>query len=238
MSDQSLWVVSSVKRFFVALALLCWLMCMAPATRAATDPGQGPGGPILIITSGSSTFGKYYAEILRTEGFNAFAVSDISAVSASALASYDLVLLAKVALTSTQVTMLSNWVNGGGNLIAMAPDTKLAGLLGIGAAAGAVSDGYLLVDTSVSPGNGIVGQTMQFHGAASLYNLSGASQLAALYSTATTAAGKPAVTLRNAGSGKAIHFGLHKSAMALHPFARTTSSMATPLAMCAPTGST
>ena len=40
-----------------------------------TPPGQGPGGPILIIAGDTDPFGRYYAEILRTEGFNAFAVS-------------------------------------------------------------------------------------------------------------------------------------------------------------------
>ena len=53
---------------------------IAPVGRvnAQSDPNQGPGGPILVITSSSSTFGKYYAEILRTEGLNEFAVTDIA----------------------------------------------------------------------------------------------------------------------------------------------------------------
>lgn len=159
-----------------------------------------------MVTSGSSPFGKYYAEILRTEGFNAFAVADITTVTASTLAAYDLVVLAKTALTSAQVTLLTTWVNGGGNLIAMAPDSQLASLLGIAATGSVLSDGYLRVDTSASPGNGIVDQTIQFHGAAGLYSLSGATQVAALYSTATAALSNPAVTLRAFGSGKAAAF--------------------------------
>ena len=48
----------------------------APA--AAAD--QGPGGPILVV-AGANPFGRYYAEILRAEGLNAFDVHDIGAVT-------------------------------------------------------------------------------------------------------------------------------------------------------------
>ncbi len=84
------------------------------------------------------------------------------------------------------MTALTNWVNAGGNLIAMAPDPQLAGLLGITPVGSTLSNAYLLVDTSTAPGNGIVGQTIQFHGAADLYTLTGAASVATLYSTANT----------------------------------------------------
>ena len=101
---------------------------------ALADPNQGPGGPILVITSPASTFGRYYAEILRNEGLKAFAVADISTVSAATLANHDVVILAKMPLTGGQVTMFTNWVSAGGNLIAMGPDPQLGGLLGLTAA--------------------------------------------------------------------------------------------------------
>lgn len=207
MSYQWLWGRRSVRNFLAAFALMCGLIGLAPRAGAATDPGQGPGGPVLVITSGSSAFGKYYAEILRTEGFNAFAVADISTVTASTLAAYDVVVLAKGPLTADQVTTLTNWVGAGGNLIAMAPDSQLAGLLGIAPTGASISEGYLQVDTAAGgPGYGIVGQTMQFHGEAALYNLNGAAQLARLYSSATAALNHPAVTLLASGSGKAAAF--------------------------------
>src|SRR5439155_1332784 len=67
---------------------------------------------------------------------------------------------------------------------------------------------YLKVDTSTSPGTGIVGQTMQFHGPAEQYTLSGATAVATLYSNATTATTSPAVTLRSVGTsgGQAAAF--------------------------------
>jgi WD40 repeat protein len=174
-------------------------------TAAAALPAP-PGGPILIITSTSNPFGNYYDEILRNEGLNTFSVSDISTVSPATLASYDVVLLADMPLTPAQVTLFSDWVNSGGNLIAMHPDNKLASLLGLTDTGTLLSNSYLLVDTSKAPGGGLVNQTIQFHGDANRYTLNGASSVATLYADANTATANPAVTLRNVGSGKAAAF--------------------------------
>ena len=147
---------------------------------AVTD---GPGGPILVVTSSADPFSTYYAEILRAEGLNSFATADIGTVTAASLAAYDVVILAARPLTAAQVTTFSDWVTAGGNLIAMRPDSQLAGLLGLSSATGTLSDAYLLVDTTSAPGNGIVGETIQFHGTADRYTLSGARSVATLYST-------------------------------------------------------
>lgn len=187
------------------LLLVAGLVSVRPAW-AAGDPAQGPGGPILVVTSGTSNFGSYYAEILRTEGFNAFSVADIGTVSASTLAAYDVVLLSDLTLTGAQASVLVNWVNGGGNLIAMAPDAQLATLLGITPAGTTMSNGYVRVDTTSAAGNGIVGQTMQFHGTADLFTLNGATALGTLYSGTATATAFPALTLTSAGSGLAAAF--------------------------------
>src|SRR2546429_3524235 len=173
---------------------------------AALPLDQGPGGPILVVTSGASNYGKYYAEILRNEGLNQFAVADVSTVTPSTLAAYDVVVLSKVALTTSQVSTLTGWVNGGGNLIAMAPDPQLAGLLGLTAVGTTLFDAYLLVDSSTTAGNGIVNQTIQFHGSADRYTLNGASSIATLYPDATSITANPAVTLRTVGTGHAAAF--------------------------------
>jgi hypothetical protein len=90
----------------------------------------------------------------------------------------------------------------------MRPDAQLSGLLGIASTGGNVSNAYLQVDTTKSPGQGITGATMQFHGTADDYALFGASKLATLYSDAATATTYPAVTLRTVGTqgGQAAAF--------------------------------
>ena len=188
------------------LALLLAVMPVSTHAQVRPDPEAGPGGPILVLTQGQADFGRYYAEILRNEGLNHFAVADVSTLSAASLAAYDVVVLAKATITPAQASVLTTWVQAGGNLIAMAPDASLAGLLGITPAGGTLSDAYLLIDTAQAPGAGIVGQTIQFHGTATRYSLNGAVALATLYSNATTPTANPAVTLRALGGGRAAAF--------------------------------
>ncbi|MDL1916885.1 DUF4082 domain-containing protein, partial [Anaerolineae bacterium CFX4] len=179
-------------------------------------PDEGPGGPILVVSSALNPFGRYYAEILRAEGLNAFYVTDITFVNASVLSAYDVVILGEMPLDSTQVSMFATWVNNGGNLIAMRPDPDLAGLLGLTSAGSTLADAWLLVDTTVgTPGAGIVNETIQFHGTADRWTLNGASALAWLYSTSAAATTNPAVTLRsiglNGGQAAAFTYDLAKS---------------------------
>jgi len=162
--------------FVAALIVAVWLILGAQPEVYAQN------GPILVMTDDVDQFGQYYAEILRTEGFNAFTISGIASVSAATLAAYDVVILDVTSLSSAQVTMVSNWVNAGGNLIAMRPDLQLAGLLGLTATSSTLSNGYLLIHTSTAPGAGLVNQTIQFRGPADLYTLNGASSIATLYS--------------------------------------------------------
>ena len=141
-------------------------------------------------------------------GLNAFTASDIRSVTAETLSAYDVVILGDIALTTAQADMFSAWVTAGGQLIAMRPDKKLAGLLGLTDASATLSNSYLLVNTSTAAGAGIVGQTIQFHGTSDLYTLNGATSLAMLYSNATTATTYPAVTLNQVGTngGQAAAF--------------------------------
>jgi hypothetical protein len=171
--------------------------------------------PILVITRSGNKFTKYYQEILRAEGFNNFNTIDMANVTDAALAQYDVAILGEMPLTLSQVTMLSDWVDAGGNLIAMRPDKQLASLLGIDDADSIQPDAYLLVDTAQAPGAGIVNETIQYHGAADLYTLAGATQVAAIYSAPSQATSNPAVTLRsvgtNGGQAAAFTFDLARS---------------------------
>ena len=163
-------------------------------------PDEGPGGPILAISNAANPFSRYFAEILRAEGLNEFTATDISNVTPATLNAHDVAILGDGALSPAQAQMLSDWVQAGGNLIASRPDPQLAGLLGLTPAGSPLSNEYLKVDTTSGPGAGIVGQTIQYHGAADRYTLSGAQEIATLYSDATTATSNPAVTMRSVGS--------------------------------------
>jgi chitodextrinase len=168
-----------------------------------------PQPPILLVTSAARPFSGYAAEILKAEGLSAFTTLDTSLLSPSVLSGFDEVVLGDAALSNGQVNMLTNWVTGGGNLIALRPDKKLAGLLGLTDLGTTLGDGYLKVSTAAgTPGVGIVGETIQFHGTADRYQLNGATSVATLYSNATTATSSPAVTLRSVGSngGQAAAF--------------------------------
>ena len=90
----------------------------------------------------------------------------------------------------------------------MRPDKQLAPLLGLTDALGVLPaiGAYLLVDTTREPGQGIVNQTIQYHGFADLYTLNGATAVATLYSDATTPTSNPAVSVNNVGTGQAAAF--------------------------------
>jgi hypothetical protein len=172
------------------------------------DTDNGPGGPILVISNPSDPFTRYAGEILLAEGLNQYSIQEIGTLDAATLAGYDVAILGQTPLTAAQVTLLTDWVNAGGNLIALRPDPQLAGLLGLTSAGSTLANGYLLIDTAAAPGQGLVGQTIQYHGAADLYTLNGATAVATLYSNATTATPYPAVALRSVGSsgGQAAGF--------------------------------
>jgi FlgD Ig-like domain len=179
------------------------LIVAAPA-RAAIP--AAPGGPILVVTPTGVANDSYYPEILRAEGLNEFDVKSTAALTAATLAGYDAVVLA-AAVNDTQAGAVTSWVNDGGSLIAMRPGANLASLLGLSAAGSALSNGYLKVDTGSAPGAGIVGETIQYHGAADRYTLTGGARaVATLYSDATTSTSNPAVTTRTVGEGHASAF--------------------------------
>ncbi|MGC2322970.1 MAG: DUF4082 domain-containing protein, partial [Terriglobales bacterium] len=187
------------KGLIVCLFAVCLLAFAFPIQAAAANP-------ILVITSSSNPYTTFLPEILRTEGFNELDTADISTVTSATLAVHDLAVLGDMTLTAAQVTTLTTWVNGGGNLIAMHPDHQLAGLLGLTASTSTLSDAYVLMSTATGPGAGLVGQTIQFHGPADLYTLNGATSYATLYSSASTATTNPAVILNRTGSGQAAAF--------------------------------
>jgi hypothetical protein len=114
-TDTLLWGrnVTGAREMLALLSAMSASVTFTSSPALAADPAQGPGGPILVITSGITNFAPFYSEILRTEGFNAFTVVDISAVTPATLAAHDVVLLAKMTLPAAQVAVLTDWVTAG-----------------------------------------------------------------------------------------------------------------------------
>ncbi|MBI5670331.1 MAG: hypothetical protein HZC41_20250 [Chloroflexi bacterium] len=164
--------------------------------------------PILVLVNdaASNKFGRYYGEILRAEGLNSYDTATISAMPNLAL--YKVVLLAETTLNSGQAAALTSYVNGGGYLIAMRPDPQLAGILGLGAAQGTQTNGYLQL-AGTGPSQGLATSTLQIHGTVDRYTLaSGAVSLAQLFSNATTSTPYPAVVRSANGRGIAFTYDL------------------------------
>ena len=145
---------------------------------------------------------------MRSEGLNAFTTLDVSLMSASILNNFHVVILGETSLSTGQVTMLTNWVNAGGNLIAMRPDKKLASLLGlvdgVGHAGERVRARQHLDDTWRRDHVGDHAVPRNVRPVPAL----AATTVATLYSSASTATLYPAVTLRSVGSsgGQAAAF--------------------------------
>ena len=174
-----------IKTTLAAVLLVGVLTAVGATAASAAPPGQGPGGPVLVVANSSDQFSRYYAEILQGEGLNEFDVVNLDSLTPAQLDSHQVVVLAQTGVTDAQVSTLTNWVQRGGNLIAMRPDPKLDSLLGLGAATGNVSEGYIKIDTSAGPGAGITGATMQFHGTADRDPLiAGTKAVATLYTDA------------------------------------------------------
>lgn len=179
--------------------------------KADRSPAEGPGGPILLITSKANGFSQYYAEILRNEGLDEFDVEDLAQVSAPDLAKHDIALVGEMPIDDGRIRMLTDWVRGGGTLITMRPPKKLAESLGLSLPTsegdGPVQhSGYLKISSKAPAGEGMVQRAIQFHGDADRFVTEKAIVLATLYGDAKTATQFPAVSSIQVGSGKAIVF--------------------------------
>ena len=189
-----------------------WTLHHQAAPPPPPDEGPGRADPRHRLLRRTRSR-RYYAEILRAEGLNAFKVIDISAVDATVLAGYDVVILGEMPLTPPQVTMLSDWVNGGGNLIAMRPDAAARGACSASPPPARRSPtATCAVDTAAAPGRGHRRRRRSSSTARPTATRSrrdaAAVAVATLYSNATTATTNPAVTLRTRGraGGEAAAF--------------------------------
>jgi hypothetical protein len=206
----------------LSLALLAVLLTSLelPTLRTAVSVAAPGPAPILLVVNGAyaaNPFGPYLGEILRAEGLNEFDTLDISALTSADLTQHNLTILAETTLTSGQAQLISNYVAGGGRVIAMRPDAQIQSLFGLGSVAGALNNGYLLINTGSTyngqtPAQGLSNTSLQIHGSATEYSLlSGAVNIAQLYSDATTATPYGAVVGDAAGQAVAFTYDLARN---------------------------
>ncbi len=209
-----------------ALGLAAAMLVFAASLASAAPPARidcsaqlaldAPAAPLLVVTDTSylaNPFGCYLTEILRAEGLVAFQHARLSLVVAEIdplayLSSFEVVLLAEMDLDASEEQLFRDYVNNGGKLVGMRPDTGLADVFGLTHVAARTEQllQFFAVDTASAPGMGIVSDSLQFHGEADDYTLDGATQLAALYDDLSTPSANPAATLNAYGAGQAAAF--------------------------------
>jgi hypothetical protein len=168
----------------------------ATSNKSALQP---TGAPILLLLRRGVSFGEYLGAILRAEGVVGYDSAQLDEADLALLRLHSVVLLSPGSLTRDQVDLLTEYVHGGGNLIAFQPDPKLATLMGVRYVGSAISAGDLMV--SAHPiARGISSYPLQIHQAADHLQLAGAEVVARLNGASSLI---PLVTLHRAGSGHA-----------------------------------
>ena len=190
----------------LGVLLLMALVFIRATLPAAASLEVGPGGPVLLITDPQRPWSGYYAELLRTEGLNAFTSVSVASLDASVLATHQTVVLPRVSLSDAQVSLLGQWVQAGGLLLAMAPDDRLLPLLGLAPTGQVLQEGYMRINVDNPAARGLNNQTLQYHGQSALWRLQGAQAVAWLYADALSATSSPAVSWRAVGAGQAAAF--------------------------------
>jgi hypothetical protein len=182
---------------FVLLVLLFESGCMSGSSDC----------PILVLGT-NSLFGTYTAEILNAEGFNEFLIDSLTdkKLNLAYLNRFDVVILSEAAVTESQNAMFSNYVKSGGNLIAFRPDKVLSQIFGLIQTNSTIKEGYIRIDSAKGLGRGLVHETIQFHGTADIYKLSGADEIASLFVNAGYYTGFPSVVVNSFGKGRAAAF--------------------------------
>jgi len=163
--------------------------------------------PVLILASDKG-FGTYTGEILRTEGYNEYDIVSLSeeVVTTSFISKYDIVILAQQGIVQEKKEMIIDYVKKGGQLIAFRPDSMLSCIFGINPAGGIISEGYINIDTLSPEGRGLVSESLQFHGYADLYNITGGRLISSLFTDSRTKSEFPALVASSYGKGHTYAF--------------------------------
>ncbi len=163
--------------------------------------------PILILATDNG-FGTYTGEILKTEGWNEFAMDSLTSkkVTAKYLNRFEVIILAESKIGQPAQEMLFKFVRKGGNLISFCPDPALNQLFGITSRGGNITDGYIGIDTTTFEGKSLPGKKLQFHGPAGELSVNNVKTIATLFIDKTSENGFPAVVSNDYGQGHTVAF--------------------------------
>ena len=196
----------TLRRVSVALIAAAALAAGPVAGASAAPPGQGPGGPILVVDQ----LRRPLRQLLRgdppAEGLNEFAVTDVAPLTAADARGLRRRRARPHGACSRRRRSRALDRLGAGR---RQPDRDAAGHAARRAARARAGrrrtspNGYMQVDTGTSPGAGSPAQTMQFHGTADRWTLDGRDAVARALLGRRHGDRDPAVTLRDVGTAAA-----------------------------------
>ncbi|MBL7697306.1 MAG: CehA/McbA family metallohydrolase [Chitinophagaceae bacterium] len=157
--------------------------------------------PILVLNS-QKGFGNYVAEILRTEGLNAFETKtiNIETISPESLGKRKVVIIASDNISDQQAAAFTEYVKNGGNLISTMPPKKMQQVFGITTAQRNTDAGHLRIIGKSPLAKGITLKRMRLHGRSARHALNGA-QIVAEFDDKY-----PAIVLNTYGKGRSMAF--------------------------------
>ncbi|RRR70136.1 MAG: hypothetical protein EI684_13790 [Candidatus Viridilinea halotolerans] len=170
---------------------------------ALPEDGAGAQAQVLILNNPAAqpNFSAYLGEILRTEGFLSLRRLPLAALDGQALARVQVVLLGAGRLHTSALTLLREFVAGGGVLVGFQADAQLDDLFGIHHVGTTLPGDYLRVLANHPALAGFASTPLQVHGPCSRFDLNGATPLA------TNLAGAPLVAWQRFDAGQTLYWG-------------------------------
>ncbi len=186
--------------------MLGLLLFLPPSFRTRAQSGGGIRLALLTDPGAPNPFGPYLAEILRAEGWAAYDVISPSSLSPDLLQMYPVLLMAEIPLNATQAGILRDYVWNGGHLIAMRPSPELRAAIGWNTG-GAISEAYIRFEPGQPLVQGLVTESLQFHGVGDLYVADEVEVIAWFYRDRDTNSGFAAIGRVRRGNGWAVFWG-------------------------------
>ena len=171
----------------------------APVYVTADGAEEAPSPVLLAYTDNANPY--IWAEMLRVEGTPYVDVLRLTELDQSHLRTAAALMLAPGEVTNDQLQLVRSYVEEGGGLIVVMPDTRLAPLCGLSWREEWTDDGYLCVRRGAIGGDGIASGALQFHAPLRHYQMQEAEAVAYLCNRDGVPAQTPAVTYRRLGRG-------------------------------------